>query len=115
MSWLSRSHSLSQVMKNVVFTGVAVWRLHHEIRDEVGRSGQLAELLIGIGASQNVGNRRGAGLLPELRSDNLGVQMPAQGVRRQNQVVAEFAADLFSFLVEEDHRDHRAQSGCCAA
>ena len=93
------------------FARVPVGCLDNQIRAQAGLCGKFVQLRVAVGAAQDVGHRGRAGLLAEAGGDDLGVQVAAQRVLRQDQLVVEFVADLLGLLVEEHHRDHRAGPG----
>ncbi len=86
---------------------IAVRRLHDQVGAQSRVGGELGQLVVAVGPSDDVGHRGCPRLFAEASRHDLGVQVPSQRVRREDQVVAQLLADLLGLLVEEHHRDHR--------
>ena len=86
---------------------VAVGRLHDQVVAEAGRRRERGERGVAVRPAEHVRDRRRARLVAQLGGDDLGVQPAPQRIRRQDQRVALFPADLLGLFVEEHHRDHR--------
>ena len=103
----SRCQSPSCLDEEGRLARVAVRCLHDQVGAQTRVGGELGQLVVAVGPSDDVGHRGCPRLLAEASRHDLGVQVPAQRVRREDQVVAQLLADLLGLLVEEHHRDHR--------
>ena len=84
--------------------GVAVGRLQHPVGAELGRLGDLAEVVVALDLRQRVGHARHAGLVADAHGLDLVVDAVAQRGLREPDVPALLLADALGLLVE--HQEH---------
>ena len=73
--------------------GIAIGRLHHQVVAQLGLGGELHQLVVGLCLAERIGRALDAGLVAELRGDDLRIDMLAQLGRRQRDLEAELLGE----------------------